>query len=253
MVTTTPAARQNLSQVAAAEAHKDVPSHNQNIVERQKVIELLLNSGDTPLSREEFEKINNILLAQVDSSAISLLLPHNKWTSNSSVAGGAVVRHSLAEATPAEKGDETTSSDNSMKAPKSLTRRSPIPAIAKADTSEDDQPLSPAVTNNGLPPFRAADLATSSPNGSVPPLSDPDMDNADKDTQRFLSQMDQNTYEIRQMLNINYDELYEPGAWEELARYKGIKCLYFCALQFSFFLKKNLLTCFQILRPRLRM
>lgn len=94
---------------------------------------------------------------------------------------------------------------------------------SKAETSESEDQQSPAIPNNGLPPFRSGGLE---PNGSVPTLDDPNMEYGDIGTQHMVSQWDHNTLVLRQALNINFEDIYEPGAWEELARYKGLKCWY---------------------------
>lgn len=155
--------------------------------------------------------------------------PHDKKVSNGVISGAVTVRHTAAEATTlsaAEQRDGAISSDNSKKSSKSLVKRSPAPPTtgsSKAETSESEEQQSP-ITNNGLPPFRGGGLEL---NGSVSSLNDPNMEYGDPHTQEMVAQWDRNTFVLRRALNINYEDIYEPGAWEELARYKGLKCSWF--------------------------
>jgi hypothetical protein len=93
--------------------------------------------------------------------------------------------------------------------------------------SDSDRYSGSVITSNGLPPFRSTDTGTPPPETSNPSSVDVSQIISDEEREEaeYRAQLEQRSNELRQLLNIDYNQLYEPGAWEELVRYKGVKCM----------------------------
>ena len=95
---------------------------------------------------------------------------------------------------------------------------------APNNSTDVDEPLPPRVPTYGLPPFRSqfAPPANSPVFGPIPlpahkgPLTE-------EEKAELRKKIEERNYEIRKFLDIDYNELYEPGAWDELLRYNRVK------------------------------
>ncbi|CAG8539678.1 11156_t:CDS:2, partial [Acaulospora colombiana] len=196
-VSNAPGASQPKDSVAVtvhASTSSQASENTQNVHEsvQQQVANFLLSKGNAPLTLKEFEQIRNTLRSMVHKD-------------------GNTTQHLNSK--PLEESSQTTGKTDD-------------PSKQRANVSEADDQSSPAVTSNGLPPFRLGESdGTPPPETSDPPSADTSqlLSDEEREEAEYRARLEQRSNELRQLLNI--DEIYEPGAWEELIRYKGVKCM----------------------------
>ncbi|PVG03315.1 hypothetical protein CPB86DRAFT_779659 [Serendipita vermifera] len=121
-------------------------------------------------------------------------------------------------------GQPTTTGPEKSGESSQLTQPGAESSQQKREPDSDNQSNSSATLNN-LPPFRSTDTGTPPPESSESPSADTShlISDEEREEAEYRARLEQRSNELRQLLNIDYTELYEPGAWEELVRYKGVK------------------------------
>lgn len=100
----------------------------------------------------------------------------------------------------------------------------PVDESGLSGSTDLDELVPPPVPTHGLPPFRSQFAPPAgSPIFDPIPLAPNKGPLTDEEKAEFRKRMDERNYEIRKFLDIDYNELYEPGAWDELLRYNRVK------------------------------